>query len=94
MVDQVKAHFLVRPLGKVVLYLKEKPLNVSLSVYVILKNQIVFTFAYPNHGSQVSRLEPRVKNKTRLDSWLHWHLEWLQKHFKSFVVLYVVILLL
>ncbi len=77
-----------------VLYLEEKPLNVSLSVYVILKNQIVFTLAYPNHGSQISGLEPRVKNKARLDSWLHWHFEWLQKHFKSFGVLYVEILLL
>lgn len=94
MVDQVKAHFLVRSLGKVVRYLEEKPLNVSLSVDVILKNQIVFTLAHPNHGSQVSGLKPRVKNKARLDSWLHWNFEWFQKHFKSFVVLYVEILLL
>ena len=58
MVNQVETDFLVEAGWKVVLDLEEEPLDVALSVNVVLQNQIVFTVSYTDHCCKIARLKP------------------------------------
>ena len=43
---------------KVVLDLEEEPLDVALSVNIVLKDQVVFAVRYTDHCCKVARFKP------------------------------------
>lgn len=57
MVYQVETDFLVEAGWKVVLDLEEEPLDVALSVNIVLENQVVFVVSYTDHCCKVARFK-------------------------------------